>query len=282
MSVYRTLVFSLLLAVFAACLSAQESQENDSARNKIKSFDFALRLDYMFTSGYVDYSGVISEVSYTFPEEGDQVATLSPTFSAGIEIGRNHFFLGFNDVSLDIDGALENSIHIEYEDSTLLYIPAGTRVRSEIDMNIISLSWARTIIESQQHEFGMGAGLMLIDYGSNYTLEGFVESNSFDQVYPAPMLSFHYSMDLERVEFVALVGGVGIKLKDKAIAYSNMDISARYKLFRRNNWLGMLSFGVKFVPFYTSFSSDLIYFENKMNLLGPFVGFRFKRVLSHP
>ena len=282
MSVNKLLLLPFLLFAFEVVLSGQESQENDSARIKIKSIDFALRLDYMFSSGYVDYSGVIAEVSYSFPEEGDQVATWSPTISAGMEIGKNHFFLGFNDVSLEVSGALENEIHLEYEDSTLLYIPEGTRVRSEIDMNIISLSWARTILDRRQHDFGMGAGLMLIDYGSDYTLEGFVENNSFEEVYPAPMISFHYSMDLERVELVALVGGVGIKLKDKAIAYSNMDISARYKLFRRNNWLGMLSFGVKFVPFYTTFSSDLIYFENKMNLLGPFVGFRFKRVLSHP
>jgi hypothetical protein len=93
------------------------------------------------------------------------------------------------------------------------------------------------------------------------------------------MLSFNYKYKLKRFEFQALVGGVGIKFDGNTLFYLNADLSARYLLAQKNGWKTMLSAGLKYLPFYISAFPEDMYYENRMQMLGPFVGLRFKKEL---
>ena len=256
----------------------REDTISDHGPKGIKAFEFALRLDYMSVSGTTRYLSETSDINMQFPSEGENNSVLSPTLSAGLEAGKNHFFMGFNYIDLDFQGETSKPTLLISEDSTLVLIPRGTAVSNNINMNILSLIWTRTILDREIHEFGIGAGLMLIDYRTSYAVEGYYEDGSFRQVYPAPMLSIHYSIDVKMLEFTALVGGVGASINGNAIAYANMDFALRLKVFRARDWLGMISFGVKFVPFYMYYQSNELQFENEMRLLGPFLGFRLKKI----
>ena len=280
MKLPQTIIAVAIAIVLSFDLEAKQTGDTISgtAQKKVKAFEFALRLDYMSVKGTTRYLSETSDVYIDFPEEGENNFVLSPTLSAGFETGRDHFFLGFNYVDLDFSGQTLEPTLLLFPDTSFVLIPPGTKVGSSIGMNILSLIWTRTVMEKKNHELGIGAGLMLIDYSSEYSIEGYFEEGGFRKLYPAPMLSIHYTLDVRKLEFTTLLGGVGVSINGNAIAYANMDFAVRYKLFRVNNWQGMISAGAKLVPFYLSYQSNELEFENKMNLFGPFLGFRIKKI----
>jgi len=272
----KTFLALYLSLAFCNFLHAQADEEHKKEK-KIISYDFALRLDYMFTNGTIRYEDWNTETYADFPSEGETNASLSPTISAGMEITKNHLFFGWNYVNIGAIGATQSPALFKPEGSPPVLIPKGTKMTSNINMNIYSFIWTRTVIDKKNHELGIGAGLMLIDYNNDYSLEEYIEIGEFSQIFPAPMISLHYKLDLERFELQTLIGGVAARINGNEIAYMNLDVAARYKIFNSKGWLGMLSVGLKYVPFYMSVETEEYSYENIMSLFGPFVGFRLKK-----
>jgi len=75
-------------------------------------------------------------------------------------------------------------------------------------------------------------------------------------------------------------GGDGIKIQGNEIAYLNLDAAIRYKLLHIAGSVGMLAAGFKYIPFHMSFSTDDFSYQNDMDMIGPFVGFRIRKFRS--
>ena len=109
-----------------------------------------------------------------------------------------------------------------------------------------------------------------------FTIESYDIETLFSQWFPAPLLSLRYSYYIPKWEFDVLVGGVAAKIQTSEIAYMNLDAAARYKFFRKDKWLGMVSLGIKYIPMYVSTEQDDFSFTTNTQFFGPFIGLRFK------
>ena len=232
----------------------------------------------MSPQGTIKFQDSSFSINTTFPEEGESILFSSPTLAGSIGIGPSDIHLGWNPIKFTSFSEVPDSLLVLTGD-TLLLIPKGAEVQSKISMNIFSIIWTKELARSPRSSLGLGAGLMLIDYRSNYRVDGYTDTGEFGQVYPAPMLSFSYTYLIKRLELHALVGGVGVKINGNEVAYMNLDAAARFIMFRSNDWLGFFSAGIKFIPFHLRIKTDTFSYVNDMTMFGPFVGFRFRKLL---
>jgi len=250
----------------------------DNQKGKgLRSYEFALRISFMASSGTISYTDANSEFHTSFPKEGESTTFTSPSLAGGIGIGGSDIYFGWNLIRFDMNSETQEPNIFLNEDNDPVFIPAGSEVTSETDMEIFSIIWTKDIVSSKRSIFGLGAGLMLIDYSSSYQVEGYTDTGGFGQLFPAPMISLEYTYQVKKLEFQVLAGGVGIKIQGNEIAYLNLDIALRYKLFNMSNWMGMLSVGFKYIPFHLSISNDDFTYQNDMVMAGPFIGFRLRR-----
>ena len=74
-----------------------------------------------------------------------------------MEIGRNHLFFDWNYVNITANGATPSVNIFNPEGSPPIIIPKGTGMRSNINMNIYSLIWTRTIFNKKVSDIGVEA-----------------------------------------------------------------------------------------------------------------------------
>jgi hypothetical protein len=246
--------------------------------NGLQSYDLSFRFSFMRPRGTIQFEDSTFSIDTTFPEEGESIVFSSPTLAGSLGIGPSDIHLGWNPISFTSISIVPDSLLVQTPD-TIILIPEGTEVISEISMNIFSIIWTKELVQTPRSSLGLGAGLMLIDYRSNYRVDGYTDTGEFGQVYPAPMLSFAYTYALKRLELHALVGGVGVMINGNEVAYMNLDAAARFIMFQSNDWLGFFSAGVKFIPFHLLIKTDTFSYVNDMTMLGPFAGFRFRKLL---
>jgi hypothetical protein len=257
-------------------LYAQITETNSSG---IESIELGLRYSIMSPTGTIQYRDASSEISTTFPASGKSSSFTSPTIAGGFEIGRSSFFLGWNPVEFSASGKTQKP-NLALTPDGLTLIPAGSEALSRISMQIYSLIWTKDMASTPKSTFGLGAGLMFIDYRSDYGIIGYDLSSEFNQVFPAPMLSLSYAYRLNRLELQALAGGVGVKIQGNEIAYLNFDAAVRFILFHSGNWLGLFSAGIKYIPFHLYIATDELQYKNDFEMVGPFFGLRVRRVLT--
>jgi len=267
---HKAIFRSVLLILVISNLSSF-GQEQDEKSMENNYYTVGLRYTLLLPSGQATIISDGTEVDSEFPESGTNPVAHSPSIAVGIQLGKYHLSLGANPVSYKIQGEVPNNV---FENGN--FIPEGTPTYTETEMYIFSLIATRKVISGKHSEFGIGLGLMLINYSSTLNIEGVDEEAMFEQWFPAPMLALRYVYDIKHWEFDAVVGGVGVKINSSAIAYMDFEAAARYKMFRKNNWMGMISLGIKYIPFYISTEQEDFSFEQTTNFVGPYLGLRFK------
>ncbi len=65
------------------------------------------------------------------------------------------------------------------------------------------------------------------------------------------------------------------------ISYFYVDVSARYKVIKNDNWNGLITAGLRYLPILTetkfySEETGNVYGKSTSNYVGPYVGFRFE------
>ena len=272
--------FLLFILVILKVDSFAQSDMNETEENSkgLHSFDLSLRFSFMSPSGTIHFQDSSFSIDTTFPEEGESILFSSPTLAGSLGIGPSDIHFGWNPVKFTSVSVVPDSLLVQSPD-TILLIPKGAEVTSKISMNIYSIIWTKELASSRRSAFGLGAGLMLIDYRSNYRIDGYTDTGEFGQLYPAPMISFSYTYMMKQLELHALVGGVGVKINGNEVAYMNLDAAARLVLFKSDKWLGLFSVGIKFIPFHLLIETEEFSYVNNMTMSGPFAGFRFRRFL---
>jgi hypothetical protein len=283
LNIFRVSKFFLLPITFLIGLQTnsfgQINNPEEEEKKGLHSFDLSLRFSFMSPQGTIQFQDSSFSIETTFPEEGESIIFSSPTLAGSFGIGPSDIHLGWNPINFTSTSVIPDSLIVTTPDTTVL-IPQGTEVISDISMNIFSVIWTKELARSKRSSFGLGAGLMFIDYRSTYRVDGYTDTGEFGQVYPAPMLSVAYTYELNRLELQALIGGVGVKIKGNEVAYMNLDAAARFVLFRSESWLGLFSAGVKFIPFHLLIETEEFKYVNDMTMAGPFAGVRFRKFLK--
>jgi len=247
-------------------LSLLPSSHQLAAKEREVYVEGGLRYGILYPSGdiRIEYSG--NEENIDLSEMGIDDPNGSLSLSIGLQIDRSHFF--FNYAGISYGGS--NTV-----DETKIFngylIPAGTVINSEIDIRLYTYDLLKS-----KHDLGIGLGLALMDYYSQYFEGGGDSEVTYHQLYPMPLLTVSGILDLNRFELQALIGGAAIKINDNKAAYLTTDLAVRYKLIRRERVYGMISLGFMWVPMYIEFSQGPNTYYQNTDFYGPYLGVRIK------
>ena len=99
-----------ILTVFTSLnISAQEEKRSTEKDNH--SISFGLRYAVLSPSGTSTLTTDSFEINSDFPAEGTNASASSPSFAAGIQLGKYHLSLGANPVSYSVTGAVPTTVN---------------------------------------------------------------------------------------------------------------------------------------------------------------------------
>jgi hypothetical protein len=204
--------FTSLLAL--PLLAMGFSVDAYAAGNPILDETFSFKLGGAYLSGSVDVGAdlkggtVAPDVS--FDEIGIDGDKLSPYFNARWRFS-DDFYAKFEYFGWDDEGSGFSSKDIEFGD---IMIPAGVRVRGEMDVAIYAASLGWTFINEPRYELGVSVGLHIADLKSSIEGAGFVGGvptpsarETIDATAPLPNLGLYGAYALS--SNLALEGSVG-------------------------------------------------------------------------
>ena len=220
--------------------------KKDSVERKVISYDLSLRYSVLYPRGTQTFGLLKFENSTDFPPEGKEIEpTGAPALTLGVRFRKYNLYFSSNYVNFNITG--ETRVDLIFGETDT--IPAGAATLTNVQMSLLSLVVTRKIKAWQGGSFGIGAGLILLPYQSEYNIEGLSESYTFQQLYPGPMITFHVDQRLKNFEFQLLAGFLGARINGNTIAYMNNDLSVKYAFLHSDKVRvqGLLAF--KYIPF---------------------------------
>lgn len=259
-----------LVFLFASAHMHAEAYEKDSVEKRIQSYDFSLRYSVLYPSGTQTFRLLKFESTSDFPPEGREIdPTGAPAFTMGVRFKKYNLYFSTNYVNFKILGETKVDLVPEENDT----IPAGATTASEIRMSLLSLIVTRRIVQWNGGSFGIGAGLMLLPYKSEYSIEGLAESYTYDQLFPGPMITLNVEQQLNRFNFQVLAGILGAKINGNTIAYMNSDLSIKYAFHQTSKIKMEVLLAFKYIPFNMKVVNEPVTeYSLNADFFGPSVG----------
>ena len=153
-------------------------------------------------------------------------------------------------------------------------IPAGTALDTTMDLGINSLVVTYNLIPGE-HELGIGAGLMVMNFKVSYTAKNSGANITIDETTPMPLLAISGTARWQKFVFQGVIGGAAVNYDGNKVAYGSVDVTARYMFYQRQNKGGLVSLGYRYIPLKMDFSYENNAFKADIDFAGPYLGLRF-------
>jgi hypothetical protein len=276
---------SLALALCCS-LSFAFSQDTTYNKNHDKhSLALELRYGLMSASGDLNaradrITGVNgkNEINVAFPSQGNDATFNYAALAVAFRLNKYHFSLEVNPLNYRAKAETEDSLYVEG-----VLVPPGSSLDVISELGIYSFVVTRDIIEGKRGEFGIGLGIMLIDYNFGISIDNYLEEETISHWLPAPTIAIRYTYNTPKWELNARLAGVAVRAHDIELGYMDADFSGRYKIYKKEPWIGMITAGIRYLPLFTSaeyLSEDYgpIYMSSSSIYIGPYIGIRFELV----
>ena len=153
-------------------------------------------------------------------------------------------------------------------------IPAGTSLDTTMDLGIYSFVATYNLIPGQ-HELGIGAGLMVMDFKVSYTAQNTGANITVDETTPMPLLALSGTTRWKQMVFQGVIGGAAVNYDGNKVAYGSVDVAARYMFYQRGSGGAMVSLGYRYIPIKIDINYESSAFKADLGFAGPYVGLRF-------
>jgi hypothetical protein len=155
-------------------------------------------------------------------------------------------------------------------------IPAGTNVKSELDLGLTKGVVTFDIMPTQAFELGIGLGLAAVDFKASVKDPGTNNKIDTDETVPVPLLALRAGATIWRFAVEGLLAGVSYNTGGDKLDYVDLDLGARLNIFgesgRRS---GSFAFGYRYVGLDAKYSSGGTNVDGNMTFSGPYLGFAF-------
>lgn len=139
-------------------------------------------------------------------------------------VGGSTFTFAYSPASFSGDGTLNADIS---EGGTT--IPAGSNVFTDLKMDMGSVIWTHDFIPGSAFELGLGVGAHWVDFNSTIT-DG-VDTLTFDQSIPVPVIALRGGAVFGSFDVSALLSGIQVKTGGDEASLFDADLMARWRFF---------------------------------------------------
>ena len=146
-------------------------------------------------------------------------------------------------------------------------IPVGALVDSELDVGVGSALVTFDLVPTEAFEAGIGLGLASLDLDGEVREIATGESVAGSQVFVMPVLAARAGARFGPFQVEALASGTRLDFEGDTLDYYDLDLNARYDLFR-GAWLGA---GWREVGADVEFDDDGADVEVDLRLRGPYL-----------
>ena len=129
--------------------------------------------------------------------------------------------------------------------------------------------------EALEHELGIGAGVMVMNFKVSYTAKNTGANITIDETTPMPLLAISGTTKWQKFIFQGVIGGAAVNYEGNKVAYGSVDVTARYMFYQRHNKGGLVSLGYRYIPLKMDFSYENNAFKADIDFAGPYLGLRF-------
>lgn len=277
----------LLIFVSLLINSTDLFAQNGSQKNYFdeRSAGLELRYGFMFASGnlHIQFNEITStsgsnEVNGEFPAEGTDGTFSYPALALGFRLRRFHFGFEATPLRYHATALTEDTLVLD----SLILLP-GAKVNFENNLKVYSFMITGDILEGKRGEFGVGLGLTLVDYNVKAKIQDVSDQLNKSVWLPAPSIALKYEYNLTQWEFNIGVMGVWINYDGVRLSYLDADLTARYKIIKKDTWTGMITGGLRYLPLHTTAEAYSEEYgkgriESSSTYIGPYLGLRFELV----
>jgi len=153
-------------------------------------------------------------------------------------------------------------------------IPAGSTVRSDLDLLLGEAIVTWDFVPGDTVELGLGFGATLFDVDAQFQDTGSGDTISTDEVLPLPLLAARVGVALGDFDVSLLAGGFAIEIDDDDATFVDVDLMARWKVFgAAGRRVGAIVLGYRHVELDLDYDDDDAAVELDLELSGPYLGF---------
>lgn len=255
----RPLPLALLLALAAGACTAPR------ASLMPRYMDLDLDGDVAVSSTGVTASNDFSDVGLDDSED-------ALSFRADLSWLSPHLTLSTQDTGWSGSGTLSAAI-----DDGGIVIPAGTQVNSKLDLAYHSAIVTFDLVPTSTVEAGIGPGIALVDIsGQIADASGLTtETVDFDELLPMPMIAARTEVQIDRFEIGVLLAGLGVEIDGDELAFVELDVHARYRLFglTGDRVAGSIGIGWRHLDIAAEYDDDGDSVDVDIEVSGPYFGF---------
>ena len=152
-------------------------------------------------------------------------------------------------------------------------VMAGSMVDSDFDVTLGEAIVTWDLIPGEAIELGIGLGASVFDLDGALTDLTSGDTVDANQAVPIPVLAVRGGIDLGRLDFSALLGGVDVNIGGDEASFYDLDLMARLELFGKGGKvLGDVVLGYRYVDLQVDYEDGSEAVDAAVRLSGPYLG----------